>query len=149
MTQMGHFRVIWMAKDLCYTPRYETQATLTRELLDCSQGETSARALLAPVNFKDWRAASLCLLRLAPDAERWEAFGQFSAPAGGALQRGWPGPGAGEPGPPDRPPWTIPLGFFHYLARNPRAVEILVTLFAGRRSDRDLAAQPGLFRTTG
>ncbi len=24
-----------------------------------------------------------------------------------------------------------PLGFFHYLARNPRAVEILVTLFAG------------------
>ncbi len=24
MTQMGHFRVIWMAKDLCYTPRYDT-----------------------------------------------------------------------------------------------------------------------------
>jgi glutamate-ammonia-ligase adenylyltransferase len=108
-----------------------SQATLTRELLDGSHGEADARALLAPAAFEDWRAASRCLLRLAPDADRWEAFSQFFPHLMVALSNA-----AG----PDRVLANLdrlvgrmvyPLGFFHYLARNPRAVEILVTLFAG------------------
>jgi [glutamine synthetase] adenylyltransferase / [glutamine synthetase]-adenylyl-L-tyrosine phosphorylase len=108
-----------------------SQATLTRELLDGSHGEADARALLAPANFEDWRAASRCLLRMAPDAALWEAFSQFFPHLLVALSNA-----AG----PDRVLANLdrlvsrmdqPLAFFQYLAHNPRAVEILVTLFAG------------------
>ncbi|HMD87525.1 MAG TPA: hypothetical protein VKF38_00050 [Anaerolineaceae bacterium] len=108
-----------------------SQASLTRELFNGSRGEADARALLAPANFEDWRAACRCLLRLAPDDQSWEAFSQFFPHLLAALSKA-----AG----PDRVLANLdrlvsridnPLAYFRYLARNPRAVEILVTLFAG------------------
>ncbi len=128
MTQMGHFSCLY--KIYAILP-IMSPATLTIELLNGSQGEANARALLAPANFEDWRAASRCLLRLAPNAELWEAFSQFFPHLLVALSNA-----AG----PDRVLANLerlvgrmdnPLTFFRYLARNPRAVEILVTLFAG------------------
>ncbi|MDR3572721.1 MAG: hypothetical protein P4L50_02575 [Anaerolineaceae bacterium] len=96
-----------------------------------SHGEADARALLAPAHFEDWRAASRCLLHLAPDAELWEAFSQFFPHLLVALSKA---------DGPDRVLANLdrlvgrmdnPLAFYRYLARNPRAVEILVILFAG------------------
>lgn len=107
------------------------QVSLSRERLDGSRGEAEARALLAPAGFADWRAASRCLLRLVPDEERWQAFDQFFPHLLLALSNA-----AG----PDRVLANLdrlvsrlddPLAFFRYLGHNPRAVEILVTLFAG------------------
>jgi len=68
---------------------------------------------------------------MAPDGERWQALSQFFPHLLVALSNA-----AG----PDRVLANLdrlivhmdyPLGFLHYLARNPRTVEILVTLFAG------------------
>ena len=107
------------------------QMPLPRERLDGSRGEEEVKALLAPARFADWRAAARCLLRLAPDNERWEALDQFSPHLMLALSNA-----AG----PDRVVTDLdrlvarmddPLTFFRYLAHNPRAVEILVTLFSG------------------
>jgi glutamate-ammonia-ligase adenylyltransferase len=107
------------------------QMFLPHERLDGSCGEEEVEALLAPARFADWRAAGRCLLRLAPDHESWEAFDQFFPHLLLALSNA-----AG----PDRVLANLdrlvarmddPLTFFRYLAHNPRAVEILVTLFAG------------------
>jgi glutamate-ammonia-ligase adenylyltransferase len=107
------------------------EMSLLREKLDGSCGEEEIKALLAPARFADWRAAARCLLRLAPDNERWEAFDQFFPHLLLALSNA-----AG----PDRVLTNLdrlvaliddPLTFLRFLAHNPRAVEILVTLFAG------------------
>ena len=107
------------------------QIALPRERLDGSCGDEEVRNILAPAGFADWRAAARCLLRLAPDNERWAALDQFFPHLLLALSNA-----AG----PDRVLANLdrlvgrmedPLTFFRYLAHNPRAVEILVTLFSG------------------
>jgi glutamate-ammonia-ligase adenylyltransferase len=107
------------------------QIALPRERLDGSCGDEEVKSILAPAGFADWRGAARCLLRLAPDYERWEALDQFFPHLMLALTNA-----AG----PDRVLANLDrlvarmddsLTFFRYLAHNPRAVEILVTLFSG------------------
>jgi glutamate-ammonia-ligase adenylyltransferase len=90
-----------------------------------------ARELLAPAGLADWQAACRCLMHLAPDADRRAALNGFLPHLVVALSNA-----AG----PDRVLANLdrlvgripdPLSFLNYLARNPRAVEILVKLFAG------------------
>jgi glutamate-ammonia-ligase adenylyltransferase len=93
--------------------------------------EEEIKALLAPVNFTDWRAAARCLLHLTPDAESRSFINQFFPHLLVGLANA-----AG----PDRVLTNLDrlaerqsdrLAFFRTLAHNPRAVEILVTLFSG------------------
>jgi glutamate-ammonia-ligase adenylyltransferase len=88
-------------------------------------------AVLSPVGFADWCAANRCLLRLADDAQSEQALADLLPHLLATLSV------AANPdrvlvdlerfahGAADR------LATFEYLASNPRAVEILVTLFAG------------------
>jgi glutamate-ammonia-ligase adenylyltransferase len=88
-------------------------------------------ALLSPVGFADWCAANRCLLRLADDTRTKQTLADLLPHLFSTLS------GAADPdrvlvdlerfahGAADR------LATFDYLACNPRAVEVLVTLFAG------------------
>jgi glutamate-ammonia-ligase adenylyltransferase len=100
---------------------------LLREQLSADEIET----VLSSIGFADWRAAHRCLLRLADDANSRTALTcllpHLLATLAGAAN-------------PDQVlvnlerfahSATDKIATFEYLAGNPRAVEILVTLFAG------------------
>jgi glutamate-ammonia-ligase adenylyltransferase len=110
-----------------------TSATFNRCLdLLCKQlSDDEVQELLSPVGFADWCAANRCLLRLASDPRMRQTLADLLPHLLTTL--------ASTAGPdrvlvslerfahsaPDR------VATFDYLANNPRAVEILVTLFAG------------------
>ncbi|MFQ5856708.1 MAG: glutamine synthetase adenylyltransferase [Anaerolineae bacterium] len=88
-------------------------------------------SLLTPVGFADWRAAHHTLQRMARDSEVRLALADCLPHLVMALSAA---------ASPDRVLVNFerfgrsvadPLALFHYLAGNPRAVEMLVTLFAG------------------
>ena len=87
--------------------------------------------LLAPVGFADWRSASRCLLRLADDPQARPELGELLPNLLTTLD------GAADPDRVlvsfERFAHSVPdrLALYQYLVSNPRAVEILVTLFAG------------------
>jgi glutamine synthetase adenylyltransferase len=102
-----------------------------RDLLCEQLSDDAIHERLSPIGFADWRAAYGCLQRMAGDSQQKLALADvlphlLMTLAGAAspdralvnLERF-----AGSA--PDR------LALFYYLASNPRAVEILVTLFAG------------------
>jgi glutamate-ammonia-ligase adenylyltransferase len=103
-----------------------------RDLLLCEQlSDDEIHGLLSPVGFADWRAANRCLQRMADDPQVRLVLADFLPHLLMALTSA-----AG----PDRVLVNFErfarsaanrLAMFHYLASNPRAVEILVTLFAG------------------
>jgi len=102
-----------------------------RLLLSEGPIDDELRPLLAPAGFADWRAAQRCLGRMAGDAQTRRALADLLPHLLTTLA------GAANPDRalvcfdrfvqrvPDKP------ALFHYLAGNPRALEILVTLFAG------------------
>jgi glutamate-ammonia-ligase adenylyltransferase len=87
--------------------------------------------LLAPAGFADWRAAQRCLARMADTPQARRALADLLSHLLTTLV------GAANPDRVliclDRFVHSVPdkLALFHYLANNPRALEILVTLFAG------------------
>jgi glutamate-ammonia-ligase adenylyltransferase len=93
--------------------------------------EKEAETMLAQVGFSDWRAAYRILLRLAPDAERQRSLVEILPHLIVTL--------AGAAGPDSvlvsmeryMSRVSDPASSFRYLSANPRAVEILVTLFSG------------------
>ena len=102
-----------------------------RELLLDEQWDESEARLLAPVGFADWRAAWRCLRGMADSPRAASLLAAFLPHLFVTLS------GAADP---DRV--LVDLGRFtrsaadrlatlEYLAGDPRAVEILVTLFAG------------------
>jgi glutamate-ammonia-ligase adenylyltransferase len=107
---------------------------MREQCLDLLYGQLSdgeAEALLSPAGFADWRAANRCLLRLAEDpqvrSELAELLPHLLTTLAGAAN-------------PNRVLVNLErfvhsavdsLATFCYLAGNPRAAEILVTLFAG------------------
>jgi glutamate-ammonia-ligase adenylyltransferase len=106
-------------------------ATQCQSLLCERLSASEVEALLSPLGFADWCAANRCLLRLADDTRTRQTLTDllphFLATLSGAAD-------------PDRVlvdlerfahGATDRLETFEYLASNPRAVEILVTLFAG------------------
>jgi [glutamine synthetase] adenylyltransferase / [glutamine synthetase]-adenylyl-L-tyrosine phosphorylase len=104
---------------------------LYRDLLRGRLSDDEANALLSPVGFADWRAAERCLLRLAGEVQTPQALARLLPHLLTTLSN------AANP---DRVlvnlerfahSATDRQATFDYLASNPRAVEILVTLFAG------------------
>jgi glutamate-ammonia-ligase adenylyltransferase len=103
-----------------------------RDLLLCERlSDDAIRELLAPVGFADWRAAYDCLQHMAGDSQQKQALAD-ALPHLLMTLSGTASPDralvnlerfAGSA--PDR------LALFYYLASNPRAVEILITLFTG------------------
>jgi len=92
--------------------------------------EDEMHALLAPVGFNDWRASSRCLQRISRDSRVREALADCMPHLLADLSH------AANP---DRVLINLerfahsvdnPRNLFRYLADNPRAVEILVILFA-------------------
>jgi len=91
----------------------------------------SARELLAPIGFADWRAAWRSLQRMAGDAQQRLALADLLPHLLAALA---------SSAAPDRVLVNLErlarnapdrLALFYYLASNPRIIEILATLFAG------------------
>lgn len=109
-----------------FTTVYEQCRNLLQEQL----GDEEVRELLAPVGFEDWRQARLSLLRLAGNGHSRPALITTLPKLLLALA------GAANP---DRVLVNFErfaLGsnradLYQYLSGNPRAIEILVTLFAG------------------
>ena len=129
MPHMGHFSGYIYQRE-CAILLFMYLNTLLFNVLE-SSSEEEFKALLAPVEFADWRAAARCLLRLAPDAESRSFINQFfpNLLVGLANAAG-----------PDRVLTNLDrlvarqsdrLAFFRTLAHDPRAVEILVNLFSG------------------
>ncbi len=102
-----------------------------RDLLGEPLSDDAIHERLSPIGFADWRAAYGCLQRMAGDSQQRLALADVLPHLLMTLT------GAASPdrvlvnlerfagSAPDR------LALFYYLASNPRAVEILVTLFAG------------------
>jgi glutamate-ammonia-ligase adenylyltransferase len=104
---------------------------LRHDLLREQLSDAEAEALLFPVGFADWRAAHRCLLRLAGEERTSQTLARLLPHLLTTLS------GAANP---DQVlvnlerfthSATDKQAAFDYLACNPRAVEILVTLFAG------------------
>jgi len=102
-----------------------------RLVLDDHLGEDQARALLAPVAFADWRAAHRALQHMAESQQERQALAASLPYLLAALTH------AANP---DRvlanferfaTSFGERLALFDVLANNPRAVELLVMLFAG------------------
>ena len=100
-------------------------------LLDDNLSDTTTREFLAPVGFDNWRQAHQVLLRLADSGQTRPALLALLPNLLLALA------GAANP---DRVLVNFErfalsisgrVDLFQYLAHNPRAIEILVTLFAG------------------
>ena len=113
---------------------YNQISAMPEPLVTESEGfldEPETLALLAPVHFTDRRTAERCLRRLASGEARSRAVSELLPHLAHALSKAaWP----------DRVLVSLdrfighvedPLEFLSFLARNPRAVEILVALFAG------------------
>jgi len=104
----------------------------SRDLLLCENlTDEEMHSLLSPVGFADWRSASRCLRRMAGEPRVRFALAQILPHLLMALSSA-----AG----PDRVLVNLERfihgaaktpAMFPYLASNPRAIEILVTLFAG------------------
>ena len=129
MPHMGHFSGYIYQRE-CAILLFMYPNILPFNVLE-GGSEEEIKALLAPVEFADWRAAARCLLRLAPDAESRSFINQFFPHLLVGLANA-----AG----PDRVLTNLDrlvarqsdrLAFFRTLAHDPRAVEILVTLFSG------------------
>jgi len=104
---------------------------LSRNLLREPLSDDEVRKLLAPAGFTDWRAAGRRLQRMADDPRTRQALDDCLPTLLTVL---------GDIANPDQVlvnlerfarSTTSRLDLFRYLARNPRAIEILVTLFAG------------------
>jgi len=102
-----------------------------RDLLHDPLSEDEAWELLAPVGFADWHAAARCLQRMAKDSPVRPVMADCLPHLLTALT---------DAARPDHVLVNIeqfthsvanPRALFRYLADNPRAVEMLVTLFAG------------------
>jgi glutamate-ammonia-ligase adenylyltransferase len=101
----------------------------------CEQlSDDQAQKLLSPAGFADWRAANRCLLRLAEDPQMRAGASELAHLLPHLLTM------LSSAADPDRVLVNLErfahsaadrLATFRYLAGNPRAVEILVTLFAG------------------
>jgi glutamate-ammonia-ligase adenylyltransferase len=100
-------------------------------LLGKLQIDDELRPLLASAGFADWRAAQRCLGRMADDARTRRTLSYLLPQLLMTLA------GAANPDRVlvclDRFVQRVPdkVALLHYLADNPRALEILVTLFAG------------------
>jgi glutamate-ammonia-ligase adenylyltransferase len=104
---------------------------LSQDLLHGQLNDDEVKALLSPARFADWRAAHRCLLRLADEVQTPQSLARLLPHLLTTLS------GAANP---DQVlvnlerfahSATDKLATFDYLASNPRAVEILVALFAG------------------
>jgi glutamate-ammonia-ligase adenylyltransferase len=102
-----------------------------QDLLHRQSSDGEVEVLLSPVGFADWRAAHRCLLRLANEVQTPQALAHLLPHLLTILS---------SAANPDQVlvnlerfahSATDKLATFEYLASNPRAVEILVTLFAG------------------
>ncbi len=102
-----------------------------RELLFDHVGAEAIRQWLTPLGIADWRAAHRCLLRMAQESQAAPALSNLLPYLLLALA---------DAANPDRVLVGLERfirstpdksGMMEYLAANPRAVEILVTLFAG------------------
>jgi len=102
-----------------------------RDLLGGRLDDDEIRASLSAVGFADWRVAHRCLLRLASDAQMQAALVALLPHFLTMLS---------DTANPDRVLVNLerfahsaagPLATFAYLADNPRAAEVLITLFAG------------------
>jgi glutamate-ammonia-ligase adenylyltransferase len=100
-------------------------------LLRGQLGDDEAKELLSPAGFADWHTAYRCLLRLADDLQARQALSRTLSYLLTTLS---------SAANPDQVlvnlerfahSATDKTSTFDYLASNPRAIEILVTLFAG------------------
>ncbi|MFL7793775.1 MAG: glutamine synthetase adenylyltransferase [Anaerolineae bacterium] len=102
-----------------------------RKLLDGQLDDADAKALLSPAGFADWHAAYRCLLRLGGKSQTRQTLSHLLPHLLATLS------GSANP---DRVLVSLErfshsaadkVSTFDYLASNPRAIEVLVTLFAG------------------
>jgi [glutamine synthetase] adenylyltransferase / [glutamine synthetase]-adenylyl-L-tyrosine phosphorylase len=136
---MGHLEetVVDRARPTLYNGgEDQTMETLAaeeryRDLLCEPLSDDEIHERLSPIGFADWRAAYGCLQRMAGDSQQKLALADVLP----HLLRTLTGSAS-----PDRAMVNLErfagsapdrLALFYYLASNPRAVEILVTLFAG------------------